>query len=162
MSKLKHYLKIGDVYYVTSVTMRRQRLFRNRRTCFLLLSNIAYHRYMLDFSLIGYVIMPDHFHLILQPQNRYFSLDKIMNFIKGNFARKYNQLNKVSGHVWQKGYYETVLRTERDLFNRLNYTHNNPVRKGLVEKAEDYEFSSARQYLKNYRKTFQIPIDPIY
>lgn len=175
---------------MTTVTEHRKKIFREPMTCYLLLSNLAYHRFMMDFRLIGYVIMPDHLHLLLQPSEKN-PLSKIMKGIKGNFSRKYNEwknnsrptsgrgelippykkemkAKKVQGNivrfspVWQEGYYETGMRTERDILNRLNYMHNNPVRKGLVEKAEDYELSSARQYLKNYRKTFQIPIDPIY
>ncbi|MCX7996129.1 MAG: transposase, partial [candidate division WOR-3 bacterium] len=166
----------GAVYYVTSVTYKRKDVFSDVSSARFLLITIAYHRYILDFKLFGYVVMPDHFHILVQPSERY-DLPKIMKHIKGNFARKYNEwhIQKPSSAelnnnipklgsrrlnadykkdsrgyyylpVWQEGYYETVMRDEKDVINRLNYMHNNPVRKGLVKNPDEYEFSSYHQY----------------
>lgn len=175
---LKHYLEKGAVYYVTSVTYNRKDIFSDTLSARFLLVTIAYHKYILEFNLFGYVIMPDHFHILLQPSERY-ALPQIMKYIKGNFARKYNEWHSPPGSrrlnadykwdsrgycyvpVWQEGYYETVMRDEKDIINRLNYMHNNPVRKGLVETPDQYEFSSFHQYYGTPREKIQIPIDKI-
>lgn len=158
---IKHFIEKGAIYYTTSVTKNRKEIFTDIFAARFLLVTIAYHRYILGFSLFGYVIMPDHFHILIQPSDDY-PLPKIMNYIKGNFARKYNFWHNQKGHVWQEGYYETALRKEKDIIEKLNYTHNNPVRQGLVQEAKDYEFSSYHQYYSETREKIQIPIDKLW
>ncbi len=156
--KLKHFFQKEGVYFVTSVTYLRRKIFLEPINARFLLATISYHRFILEFKLFGYVIMPEHFHIIIAPSEKY-SLSKIMNFIKGNFARKYNQIYKKTDHVWQRRYYETVLKDKKELINRINYIHNNPVRQKLVIDVKDYEFSSYRQYFGETREKMQIPID---
>jgi len=159
--KLKHFFQREGVYFVTSVTYLRRKIFLEPTNARFLLATISYHRFILEFKLFGYVIMPDHLHIIVSPSKKY-PLSKIMNFIKGNFARKYNQIyRKTEEHVWQKRYYETVLKDKKDLLNRIKYVHNNPIRQKLVENIKDYEFSSYRQYFGETREKMQIPIDKL-
>jgi putative transposase len=177
--KLKHYFDQGTIYFVTSVTKNRVEIFKDETLARFLAVAIAYHKYTLNFKLFGYVIMYDHFHLLLQPCEKY-SLSRIMKDIKGNFSRKYNEfMNPMpigSRHlnvgyirgtkyeyspVWQKEYYESAIRDEKDFIQKLNYMHNNPVKGGLVNSAEEYEFSSYHQYYGEPRQNIQIPIDKI-
>jgi len=178
--KLRHYFEKGAIYFVTSVTKDRKEIFKNTSAAQFLVITIVYHKYILNFSLFGYVVMSEHFHLLLQPDEKY-PLPKIMNYIKGNFARKYNEflnplLEQNDGsrplrvgydvgmevkHVWQKEYYESVIRDEDDFIEKLNYIHNNPVKRGLVDSPEKYEFSSYYQYFGERRNSVQIPIDKI-
>jgi len=138
----------------------REKIFLDEVAARFLLITIAYHKYILDFKLFAYVIMPEHFHIIIQPSDEY-PLSKIMNFIKGNFSRKYNQIYNRTNPVWQRRYYETVLRSEKGMINKIDYIHKNPVRKGLVTDLSYYEFSSYNQYFGETREKIQIPIDKI-
>lgn len=184
--KLRHYFLKGQIYFVTSNTKDRKEIFKNRVAARFFATTIAYHKYVLNFYLFGYVIMPDHFHLLLQPCEEY-SLSKIMNYIKGNFARKYNEFinpdmtgirplrvgyhngrsnnsdkeEKSKNSVWQKEYYEYVIRDEKDFIEKLDYIHNNPVKKGLVKDPGKYEFSSYHQLYGELRERVYIPIDKI-
>ena len=115
---IKHFVEKGAVYYVTSVTSGRHEIFSDTFAARFLLVTIAYYRYILEFNLFGYVIMPDHFHILIQPNDNY-PLPKIMNYIKGNFARKYNLLHNQKGHIWQEGYYETALRKEKNIIDKF-------------------------------------------
>lgn len=169
MRKLRHYLEEGTIYFVTSVTKDRKNILLGDTARFLLIT-VAYHKYVLDFRLFGYVILPDHFHLLLQILEK-ISLSKIMKYVKGNFARKYNQfidpdpgnrhLNVGYRSVWQREYYESAVRDEKSFIGRLNYIHNNPVKRGLVTSPDEYEFSSYHQYYGTQREKIQIPIDKI-
>jgi putative transposase len=94
---------------------------------------------MLEFKLFGYVVMPDHFHLLIQPSKK-FSLSEILRFIKGNFSRKYNEFTNKKGEVWQRGFYDIAMRDEKDIIRWLEYIHYNPVKKGLVSSPDKYEF----------------------
>jgi len=185
MGKLKRYLEKGVVYFVTTNTYKRIKIFEEDVTSRFLLFCIGYHKFMLDFNLFGYVIMPDHIHLLIQPGDKY-NLSSIMKFIKGNFARKYNEWTKIlkrdfsnisNRHlnadykqrikesiykpVWQESFYDIGLRDEKQILKWLEYIHWNPVRKGLVNYPEDYEFSSYHQYFGVKRHKIQLPIDNI-
>ncbi len=167
------------MHFVTNVTYKRKDIFHNISSCRFMLMCLGYHRYMMDFNLFGYVIMPDHFHLLIQPTSDKNNLSKIMQHIKGNFARKYNELidnNKkgrrhlsavyktgtnVSNYkpVWQEGFYDTAMRNEKQIFSWLEYMHWNPVKNGLVAHPKEYEFSSYHQYFGEKRTWIQLPID---
>jgi len=159
MAKIKRYQKENYVYYVTSVTKYRRPIFRDTIYARHLLGCIAYFHFTLDFKLLGYVIMPDHFHLLIQASKNCIS--RIMKLIKGNFARRYNELLEQKGSIWQRRFYDNVLRDKKQIQKKLIYMHRNPLIKGLVDNPGDYEFSSYQQYNKGARKYFQIPIDPI-
>jgi putative transposase len=169
--KLKHYFEKGQIYFVTSITKNREKIFLNHDAAKFLVVTIAYHKYVLKFLLFGYVIMPDHFHLLIQPSDEY-SLSLIMKFVKGNFARKYNEfMSPVEGgsrhlsvgykSVWQKEYYEYVIRGRDDFIEKLNYIHNNPIKQGLVKEQKEYEFSSYHQWYGEVRQKIQCPVDKI-
>ena len=102
--------------------------------------------------------MPDHFHLLIQPSEKH-NLSEILRFIKGNFARKYNEIIKQKGDLWQRSFYEIAMRDSKDVLRWLEYMHYNPVKKGLVTFPEKYEFSSWWQYFGSKRGTVFVPID---
>lgn len=157
---MKRFLEKGNVYFVTSVTKNRIPIFKDKFSAQFLVTCIIYHKFMLEFNLFGYVIMPDHFHLLVQPIGKW-NLSEIIRFIKGNFARKYNELRKQEGEVWQRSFYETSMRSNKDILRWLEYMHYNPVKKNLVSKPEEYEFSSWWQYYGEKRGTIFIPVDTI-
>ena len=96
----------------------------------------------LGFALLAYVVMPDHVHLILVPGPA-AGLGRIMQFVKGRFARLWNAQQGSSGSVWQARYYESAVRTEVQLARWLQYIDYNPVRAGLASSPEDYPYCSA-------------------
>jgi len=140
------------VYYVTTVTYKRERIFLNPFAAKFLITNVAYHKFILDYKLYAYVVMPDHFHLIIQPVGEW-DISKIMNYIKGTFSRKYNKVYNRKGHLWQKGFFERVCRSKRNIISAINYVHMNPVRIGLVNSPEEYPYSSFWQIYGHQRSS---------
>ena len=145
MANFKRYFEEAAAYSVTTVTKERKPLFVDRKLCRILLVNIEYHKTIFDYMVLGYCLMPDHLHLILRPGNR-FNLSYVMQMIKGGFARKVNKLNETHGSIWQRRYYDQVVRNENQLINYLDYIHYNPVAAGLVSEPSEYLFSSFAQY----------------
>ena len=90
------------------------------------------------------VVMPDHVHLLLTPlpdeQGMSHPLPLIMKLIKGISAHSINKLAGVSGPVWQEESFDHVVRSEKSFHEKLEYLRQNPVRKGLVERPEDYRW----------------------
>ena len=118
-----------------------------------------------DFEIFGSVILPEHFHIIIKPKD-----SKEDNFSKiiGTLKRKFTQsLNRIGAYdapyspsqeerkekpVWQRRFYEHIIRNEKDLYSHLDYIHYNPVKHGYVKSVKDWEYSSFGKFvkLKNY------------
>jgi REP element-mobilizing transposase RayT len=92
--------------------------------------------------LLGYVIMDDHFHFMMMLREG-FLLFKVMMSLKRHTAREINKIIDSAGQLWQEGYHDHAIRDETDFWNHFHYMHNNPVRRGWVEKPEDYLWSTA-------------------
>ena len=106
----------------------------------------------LHFLLLGYVVMPDHVHLIVVPSLA-ANLGEVIQYVKGRFARRYNERTGGVGKFWQDRYYESIIRDEASLIRRMQYVEANPVKVGLVSQSEEYPFSSAtseRDDLESY------------
>ena len=147
MGNLKRYFEKNAAYFVTTVTKDRKPIFKDQKLCRILLVTIEYHKTVFDYAVYGYCIMPDHLHVILRPEGK-FNLSYIMKMIKGGFARKVNKLKEKEGSVWQRRFYDEVIRSEKQLLAQLAYMHQNPVSAGLIKTAGDYCFSSFNQYHK--------------
>jgi putative transposase len=94
-----------------------------------------------EIVLYAYVIMPDHFHALLKPNGN--ELSKTMQLLKGRSSRRINK-----GILWQKGFHDFMIVSEKKFEEKFNYIHKNPVLKGLAENPESYPFSSAEKYIK--------------
>jgi REP element-mobilizing transposase RayT len=94
------------------------------------------------FHLHAAVIMPDHVHLLFtamrDAEGWTFALPDILKAIKGTSARSINKLTGRNGPVWQDESFDHVLRGDESLRETIEYICQNPVRKGLVDKPEDY------------------------
>jgi len=90
----------------------------------------------------GVVVMPDHVHMIFTPlrddSGNVFGLAEIMRGIKGASARHINRLLGRSGKVWQEEYFDRILRSNESARSKVEYICDNPLRKGLVQGADDY------------------------
>jgi putative transposase len=113
-----------------------------------------------SFVVIGYVVMPEHIHLLLSEPDR-GTLSTVMQVLKQRFARRvlsgwrkrerqaqsslwHEALD--AGHIWQRCFYDFIVRTELKKREKLRYMHRNPVRRGLVLEPEQWAWSSFRCY----------------
>lgn len=127
-------------------------------------------RESLDFyrcSLVGYVLMPSHLHLLLGlPEIR--QLSDFMESFKSLSSRKIKQLrldnigNSSTGtfHLWMPRFDDIVIKSEKQFRIKLDYIHNNPVKSGLVNSPTDWRYSSATDWLD--MQPGLIPIDKVY
>jgi putative transposase len=90
----------------------------------------------------GYVIMPDHVHLLLSEPQRGTLADALKS-LKQGVARR---LIGGAEHFWQKRYYDFNIRNHPQFIEKLRYIHRNPVKRGLCDRAEDWKWSSFRHY----------------
>lgn len=109
--------------------------------CQLLLDVIYSTRRRGSIWLLGFVVMPNHLHIALALTGT-TSCSEAMRDIKRGSARLINMKTGNAGPVWEEGFWDRVVRDERELLQKVNYMHANPVRAGLVKSPEDWPFSS--------------------
>jgi putative transposase len=97
-----------------------------------------------DFLLFGYVVMPNHVHLLLLA--RKVSLVRILRDVKSKTGYALLRQRKHRGVIWQRSYFDFICRKTRDFSNKLEYIHQNPVTAGLVRRPDEWAWSSYRHY----------------
>jgi putative transposase len=162
---LPHFQIEGHVYYLTTVVYDRLPIFARPSFVIPLLDSLNYYRYMQEFRLLGYVVMPDHVHLLIWPCGE-ASVPDFMRDYKEFTAKRIVRQAEVEGiqtwveafrqggletgrsknKVWQDGYWDKNVYTARTLRQKLYYVHRNPLRAGLVGTPEAYPYSSYRNY----------------
>ncbi|MCX6152726.1 MAG: transposase [Candidatus Kapabacteria bacterium] len=150
---LPHWQNPGSIYFITFRTYNK--LILNSTSKQIIYDNII-HYSKFDYDLFSFVIMPDHVHIILQPKeietNKYVNLSKIMQAIKGYAAKQIlkhliqmgkHAQTEVSElpikHIFQAESFDRIIRNDEELFEKMNYILNNPVKRGLIENGYNYK-----------------------
>lgn len=169
--------KPNNFHYVTSVTFRRVPVFQQNKTCEIFVNVLKETKEMFPYKLVGYVVMPDHFHAIVNPIDSKISVwlhkirglvaKRIIEYLKENNFR--SSLNKIrlthpqkKNHkfaVWQKDQSVIDLESHKFLRQKLWYIHMNPVKAGLCEHPKDWKWSSYCAYLPNYKGEIPVEVD---
>ena len=108
------------------------------------------------FVVVGYVVMPEHIHLLISEPER-GTPSTVMQVLKQRYARRILRKKKRSSaqgelwpdkeeHVWQRRFYDFNVWSARKRIEKLRYMHRNPVKRGLVNTPEDWRWSSFRYY----------------
>lgn len=108
------------------------------------------------YDLLAWVVMPSHVHWVFRPLDEWVATlddpevrtprERILRSVNSHSGSRCNTLLGQRGRFWQPESYDHVVRDEEELERIVQYIHANPVKAGLVRRAEDYEFSSAREH----------------
>jgi REP element-mobilizing transposase RayT len=112
----------------------------------LLLYLLSAQRIRDRFLLFGYVVMPDHVHLLLAPREQ--SVIRIMRDLKSKSGFEIARRRCKAGPLWQERYFDNIIRRVHHFWEKLEYMHQNPVEAKLVQQPEDWEWSSCRFYAR--------------
>ena len=161
--------KPGEVQFITTSTYRRVPVFRSPRFRQFFVQRLEEVRQKMHCLLIGWVLMPEHFHLLFKPQPAE-STPVVIKELKEETARRilknlrqnlcYPWCRRTLARfrlpptvhdeshfrVWQRRFHPFDIFTEAKLREKLNYMHNNPVKRGLVNSPGDWPWSSWRFY----------------
>jgi putative transposase len=108
------------------------------------------------FFVTGYVVMPNHVHLLIgEPQRG--TVPNVIQSLKQSVSRRLNL--RGDSPFWQQRYYDFIVWTARKRVEKLRYIHRNPVTRGLVSKPEDWLWSSYRHYLTGIEGVVEIESD---
>jgi len=136
----------GVCYHVLNRGNGRAEVFHKPEDyeAFLRLIPLANER--LPLRVLGYCLMPNHFHLVLWPHED-GDLGRWMQWLMTSHVRRYHRHFGGSGHVWQGRFKAFPIQQDEHLLTVLRYAERNPLRAGLVERAEAWQWSSLRERL---------------
>jgi putative transposase len=115
-----------STYAITILTFQRHRHFQRTANAELFITTLFQHRDKARFQLHGFVVMPDHTHILITPAINE-STAKCIQYIKGGYF--FSARQQSPGEIWHSGYHEHRIRDADDYNAQLVYIGNNPARK---------------------------------
>jgi putative transposase len=133
-------------YFITASNFEKRSLLQSGRMAGLFIEVLFHYQKQAKYHLHEYVIMPNHFHLLVTPIPP-VTIEKAVQFIKGGFSYRAKKELAFLGEVWQTSFYDRRVRDATEYARFRHYIHMNPVRRGLVALPEEFPFSSAQSDL---------------
>jgi len=129
-------------FFVTSSTWGKRNLLQSTRTAELFIQVLFAYREQGKYRIHEFVVMPDHFHVLITV-GRDMSIERAVQLIKGGFAFRATRQLGFTAPVWQKGFSEVRVLEQEAFAGQAEYIRDNPVAAHLIDRAEDYLYSSA-------------------
>jgi putative transposase len=157
-TRLKRYHGANHLHFITFSCYHRQPWLAAPLRRDLLLKVFEQVRQRYQFVVVGYVVMPEHVHLLIGEPER-SDPSRVVQALKQGFARhvlrpgrqrrrkgQEELFAEEAEHVWQKRFYDFNVWSEHKRVEKLRYMHENPVRRGLVLEPEQWTWGSYRSY----------------
>jgi putative transposase len=144
VSRVRRLLVTDRIFFVT-VNLRRKLPTLDNGEFPLILEAIEESRAKLGFRLCGYVLMPDHWHALLGVPHP-LTISRAVQDVKWISARSLNRRRHTRGPVWQHQFWDRFVRHQQELSERLAYMHLNPVRRRIVDRPEQWRWSSYNNF----------------
>ncbi len=164
---MSHYRRAyinGGMYFFTLVTYKRKPLLCSPKSIIRLRESFRYIIKKYPFEITGIVILPDHMHCILQMPPNDFNFSIRWNHFKRYYSIGMNSPSNQRREkmIWQRRYWEHLIRDENDFQNHMDYIHCNPVKHGYVSKPFEWEYSSFRREVHSgtYNKDWGELLEP--
>jgi len=141
MPRLLRAFAIGVPYHLTQRGNHGQDVFFTPEDRAIYLRWLAEYRDRYQVSIWAYCLMTNHLHAVATPEQD-GALSRTMQMVNGRYTQRQNFLHDWHGHLWQGRFFACAL-DEEYFWNAIRYVERNPVRAGLVERAEEYRWSSA-------------------
>ncbi len=153
----------NGLYFITSTIVEWLPLFTEQKYFNIIIDSLEFCRDSKNLMIYAFVLLDNHFHLIVSSPDlpsiiasikKYTAKEILSQLKKDNKGWLLNQLSfykkkhKISSkyQVWQEGYHPELIINTHMMFQKIDYIHYNPVKRGLVDMPEHWRFSSARNY----------------
>jgi len=166
-------------FFVTTTVVKFTPIFTYEPFCDILIENIKHYQKRYKYDILGYVIMPTHLHWIVKTEPKEGTISDIMRDIKkftawqifdrierenkgeleNIFKEEAKIINDQVRKLWMQRFDDEVIRNEKMFWTKLKYIHNNPVKAGIVERPEEYKYSSTRNYMLNDHSVIKVDTD---
>ncbi len=155
MSRLRRLVVSDRWFFVTCRLLPRRRILSPSEFA-TLAAVVGERRAEHDFLLTAWVFLPDYWHAIFYPR-RPLTISRVMEAIRDGATKRINRSRREGGVLWQPRFpsaqlragFDRALRTVKEYNERVNYIHLNPVKAGLVDRADDWAWSSVHDYTGN-------------
>jgi len=148
-AKIRRWYVPNAIYFITAVTYERRPIFADDANIELLRATMRKAKKYHPFRMHAYALMPDHFHLLIYvPEST--NISKLMQSIQWNFTRNHKAAHGVTTSVklWQRGFWDHVIRDDNDFERHFDYIHYNPVKHGYVTLPADYAHTGFLEYVR--------------
>ncbi|MBU1706431.1 transposase [bacterium] len=135
-----------SIHFITTVTRIRGNWFLHRNICRELLELFEWYRAKFEIDCLGYVLMPDHLHVLLFQEKEGEVVPPMMRDFKKLSSHKIHPAGYNGNTLWRDNYDDVPVPGMNAIVTKLEYMHHNPIRRNLVQSAEEYLWSSARDY----------------
>jgi putative transposase len=149
-TRLVRYQQCGCFHFICFTCHHRQPYLASPAARDLFERSLETIRLRYDFVVAGYVVMPEHVHLLISEPKKVI-LSKAIQALKLSIS-----VQSKERPFWQPRYYDFNVHNEEKTSEKLRYMHRNPVKRGLVEKPEDWQWSSFRHYATGEIGTVEI------
>lgn len=160
MARLPRLTLPGYPHHVIQRGNNRQTIFSSTADYQVLLGLIEENARKFGVALHAYVLMGNHFHLLLTPESL-DALPRMMQAVGRRYVRYFNDSQLRTGTLWEGRYRSTLIQTDAYLLACMAYIDLNPVRAGLVAEARDYPWSSHGNYI-GLRNDKSVTPHPLY
>lgn len=134
------YSQSNYIYFVTICTINALTPFTNPEVAHGILDSLNYLREREKISVYCYCLMPDHLHLLISLPESSVSLSEVLKRFKSFTTKRYREIT-TKKRLWQRSFYDHIVRREENLSQICEYILANPVRKGLVDDPVKYQYS---------------------
>ena len=151
-------------HFMTCTILHWLPLFTNKNSVQIIIDSLSYLQQSDNLKIYSYVILENHLHLIAQSGNititiqkfKSYTAYKLLELLKKNNAQ--TLLQQLSFHkkahrkensyqVWEEGFHPKLIQSDIMMKEKIEYIHNNPIKRGYVEEAQHWRYSSAKDYL---------------
>jgi putative transposase len=149
-------LKPYAVYHVTARINRGEMVFNETAMRVLFLAFVKRVKKKYPMAIYNFCVMGNHIHFAIRP-DKGSSLSKIMQWLLGNYAKEWNKVHGVKGHLWGDRFFSKIISTGRDFLRVFEYISHNPVEAGLAGRADEWEYGGVCHFIKGETSILDIP-----
>jgi putative transposase len=148
MPNFHRYYVPDAVIFITNVTNKRIPYLESAENIDLLWTVLRKVKEIHPYSLLAYVILPDHFHWLMRVESTGGNFSQVMRSIKANYTLEYKKKYEIEKPftLWQSRFWDHVIRNERDLEQHFDYIHWNPVKHGYAKDPAEWVHSSYQHW----------------
>jgi len=140
----------GAWYHVMNRGRRGEEIFAEKNDYRLFLEVVRESADLFNIEIAAYCLMPNHYHLLLHTPDG--NLSRCMRQVNGIYAQRFNRSHQYDGQLFRGRYKSILVEADSYLLQLLRYIHKNPLRAGLCDDVNNYEWSSHRGYLSDAKR----------
>jgi len=129
------------IYFVTICSFEKRNIFIDDELNREVIKCLLEERDRLGLRIFVYCLMPNHIHFLIQPQKVGANISLFIKSFKSRTYKIFRDLG-FNGRIWQTRFYDHIVRKKENLSDIMKYILNNPVRKNISEKWDDYPYSA--------------------